>query len=673
MSAFAYCGTENLISMENAERKEYMAKINEKGTYEFPGLFQGGRSIVTLPTGDALLKQGRAVRDQNGEVSKAFVHVDTPLDDVVFNCIATIPGEDGKDIPVIAQLSDDGTMFLTRSKDVASVRTGLRAMVSIDGNFEDYGMPVGEKICDPMFPNLGDWLVVSPTEAISMDRDVFKDVSILGRNEDVLERAKLQMYETFRDGVERDQFEYNYNKVEEALSDSELYVDEKEKESVLKDFRAGKELVEEIERTGGASSVVNKVRETTIEFGSEFESHARKLLNFAKGIGAKVKDFFNKGEVVSADELKKKGIDEETAYAIHDEAELRQESQQSLHKFGDVVRETVNDIKEKGVFALAGIFKKVSDLKINHYERMQAKEEKHLEAALDRIRARARREGNVKAAEARVKLFVNDIWKSIGNIGIAISNASGNLTKAVTFGAVNFDSKPYHPVFEGGDICVTRSALNTALYRFDDNRLINSTLHLAQIKAKLFHEHISATPMAKREKTADMLLGQMAEKIGKADLMNRVIEYATLEGMPAQQVQHTLEFTNDGLVVDGENMKENGYEGLSRKLSPNAMMHLMVQSERQEMVYRVAIAENAAPEIVQALNNENARMAYNIGTAYERNENFVSTMSGVHKDLQDANDIMKHGYTFADKLQEKADMEAEEGIDEESLEECFEH
>ena len=642
------------------ERKVTMAIMNEKENKAFPGLYDAG--LISLPTVSSIMQQG----ELSIEDGKQTYHADRQSEEIIYNCLATdINPKTGKTETMLVQLTEDGKFEKHNTMDVYDLKTDLRPILSFDRSLEEYGFKKGDIAYDPKCPNLGEWLVISDTEMISCNKDVFGQVSILGTNEDVLDRATEYFQTTFISEQKFGQQEYEYNKVTETLqSNDEIYISEKEKEEVLADVQAGKELSEKAANLGAATYVTDKVINTDIEFANEFESHASKLSDIVKGIGAKVKDFFVKEEVINTNDIIAKGVSAETAYAIHDEAELRTESRFSLKKFGEYCRDKIKDLKERGVYALAGIGKKMSELKIDHYERLQAKEQEHIKAAMARIKEYSKDEGNVKAAEQRVKAFIKNAGRSISNVGITIANTakfvtSGNLAKAVTKGEIEFDPTPYHPMIEGKDVRVTRSSYYTSLYKSEDNRIIDSALHLGQIKAKLFHERLAAVPMAEREQTADTLLGQMAESIGSASLMDRKIEYNTIEyGFPTKYVPHVMEFTQEGLVIDGQNMRDVDYEGMSKLMSPNSIMHLFVESEKESIVAMYERAELDIPDLVQELDNENVRKSYNIGNSYDQNENMVNNMSEIHKEAFEADGLLKGGYTFADKLAEKE----EEGI-----------
>ena len=648
-----------------------MANQNERESKVYHGLFEGGHATISLASVSALMKQGELIEADNGIVEGSQLTENGGRYDAVYNSLAmgTDP-ETGREKVSVIQLTHEGKLQLAEMSTVPLLRANLTPMLVLDENLESIGYQKGDTVEDDMFPGLGKWRVVSENTLLPEDSSIFGEISLLGGQESVIEHAKERLFEIYDEKIKDGRQDYEYNRLNESLESrgEDFYIDQQEKEAVIDDLRSGWKLANEASKVGVSRTVEDNIRDTGIEFGNEFEQHASKFSEMIKGIGAKIKDFFNKEEVISTNDIMAKGVkDEELACAIHDEAELRQESRISLRKYGELAREKIHAIAEKGIYALAGIGKAISNQRIDHFERLQTREENHIKAAIERIKTRSEREGNVKTAEQRVKAFISNIGRGIGNVGIAIANTakfvtSGNLAKAVTTGEIEFDPKPYHPMLEGKDVHVTRSALNTAMYRREDNRLIDSALHLAQIKAKLFHERISAVPMAERAQTADMLLGHMADSIGKASLMDRKIEYTTIEGRPAHTVAHTLEFTENGLVIDDENMTEKKYEGISQKMSPNAMMHLFVESEKEALIYQIAEAERVSPDIVQSLNNENARMSYNMSYQYENNENYTGAMSDVHKELFEADGLMKNGYTFADKLQEKADKDMEESI-----------
>ena len=637
--------------MPQAERKDAMATINEKEVKSFPGMY--GAGIISVAPVSSIVQQG-------------IDPAETGLDEVVYTCLASETNpETGKMEARLVNLMDNGKFEYADTADVTAIRADLQPTLSFDRSLEDYGFKIGDAVRDPQYPNLGEWRVISDTEVICTDRALFGPISILGKSEDVLENAKQQIYRTYKEELRHAEQEYAFNKVKESLqSNDEIYIDEAEKESVLSDVTAGKDLAEAAEHAGASSSITENIMDTGIEFSGEFESHASKLLDLAKSISAKIKDLFVNDEIISTNDIMAKGADEETAHAIHDEAELRQESRSSLRKFGDACREYARELGRKSVYALAGICNKMSELKIDHYERLQEKEEKQITATMFRIKARAVREGNTLAAEQRVKAFVSNIGKSVKNIGIAISNTarfitSGNMAQAITTGKIDFDPTPYHPLIEGKDVRVTRSFRKTVAYRNDDNRIINSALHLGQIKAKLFNERIAAVPRAEREQTADMLIRHAAESIGRSSMLDRKIEYSTLEGFPSRSVPHVMEFTRNGLVIDGQNMRDIGYEGISRLVSPEAIMNLFVEAEKENLVALYERSELSAPEVVQDLNNEGIRMSYNIGNRFDRNENMVATKSDMHNELYEAGNMLHGGYSFADKLAEKKAEEQE--------------
>lgn len=648
-----------------------MASQNERESKIYHDLFEGGHAIISLASVSALMKQGELLEGDNGIVEGSQLTESSGRYDAVYNSLAmgTDP-ETGMEKASVIQLTQEGKLQLAELSTVPLLRANLTPMLVLDENLEAIGYQKGDIVEDDTLPNMGKWRVISENTLLPEDSTIFGEISLLGGQESVIEHAKERLFEIYDEKIKDGRQDYEYNRLNESLESrgEDFYIDQQEKESVLDDIRSGWKLANEASKIGVSRTVEDNIRDTGIEFGNEFEQHASKLSQLVSGIGAKIKDFFNKEEVISTNDIMAKGVkDEELACIIHDEAELRHESRISLKKYGELAREKIRAIAEKGIYALAGIGRAISNQRIDHFERLQTREENHIKAAIERIKTRSEREGNVKTAEQRVKAFISNIGRGIGNVGIAIANTakfvtSGNLAKAVTTGEIEFDPKPYHPMLEGKDVHVTRSAFNTAMYRREDNRLIDSALHLAQIKAKLFHERISAVPMAERAQTADMLLGHMADSIGKASLMDRKIEYTTIEGRPAHTVAHTLEFTENGLIIDDENMTEKKYKGIGQKMSPNAMMHLFVESEKEALIYQIAEAERVSPDIVQSLNNENARMSYNMSYQYENNENYTGAMSDVHKELFKADGLMKNGYTFADKLQEKADKDMEESI-----------
>ena len=635
-----------------------MATINEKDVRSFPGLFDAG--LISLPSVDAVTRQWSEPAEGG-------------LDEVVYTCLATeVNPQTGNVEPKLVALMDNGSYESLDPADVSLSRKDLQPTLffgadvqpelTFDRSLEDYGLKIGDTVRDPKLPNLGEWLVISDTEMICTDKDLFGSISILGKPETVLDNAKSQVYRVFRDELTHAEQEFAYNEIKETLqSNDEIYIDASEKESIINDLTAGKELAEAAERAGASASITENVMDTGIEFANEFESHASRLLELARGIGAKIKDFFVNEGVISTNEIMAKGASKEVAHAIHDTAELRQESRLSLRKFGEACREFAKSLGRNGIYALAGACKKMSSLRIDHYERLQAKEEEHIRHAMSRIKEIAVNEGNSLAAEQRRKAFIANIGNVIRNVGIEVSNAarfitSGNFTKAITSGNISFDPKPFHPMIEGKDIQVTRSIRKTSLYKHRDNAIINSALHLGQIKAKLFSERIAAAPRAEREQVADMLLGHAAESIGRSSMMDHKFEYSTLEGFPTHSVPHVMEFTRNGLVIDGQNMRDIKYEGISKLVSPNAMMHLFVEAERENIVSLYEKAELSMPDVVKDLDNENIRKSYNIGNRYDRNEQMVDNMSEIHKEMHEASNMLHGGYSFADKLVEQKEM-----------------
>ena len=637
-----------------------MAYKDENGSYAFPGLITGGRSIVSLTDIESISSMAKEILKEG----TPDYHVATDEMDFIHSCLAIgRNGDTGMCEPCVININD-GDLFVTDTK--SAMRTGLRPTLTIDGSLIEYGIHKGAKVYDPECRRLGEWIAVSDCELVNCD-GTFGTLSLLGDGDSVVARAKDQMHDKVKDEMERAALQSKYRDLNATLEEKGLdfYIDEEEKSSILNDLRSGWKLADEVERVGGAKRVAEKVRETSLEFAEEFKTHATKFSNLVKGFGSRVKDFFkaNKEDIISTDDMAGKGIDEETATAIFNEAEKRQESKFSLKKLGILARNKIKDIQEKGIYALAGIAKSMSELKIDHLERMQAKEEKHISQALDKIKKHAEREHNAKEAEQRLMAFVHNVGRVAGNVGIAALNAglyvaTGSLTAKLAGQEAKFDGIPFRPMLEGKDINVTRSAFSTNLYKSNDNRIIDSALSLGQIKAKLFHERIASVPMAEREQTADRLIGEAAENLGIAQLSDRKIDYVNIEGFPGKHVNHTLEFTKDGLVVDGNNLTEKGYAGISRIMSPNALVHLFVEAEKENIIAAYKDAELVTSDLVQNLNKTGERTSMDMGDNMEQSENAFAAKSDINKTAYESKKLLNGEYTYADVL---ADKEAKEG------------
>lgn len=638
-----------------------MAYKNENGIYSFPGLITGGGSLISLTDLNTLSIKAKEVLEESTPVYNFSVEEE----DQLHSCLVVARnGETGKFETGVASLADEKlVMFDTKNAEM----TSLRPTLTIDCSLTECGITVGKKAYDPECPALGKWIAVSDNELINCD-DTFGTVPLFGDSESIMARAKEQMHEKVKDEMEKASLQSRYNDLNETLESKGLdfYIDEEEKKTILDDLRSGWKLAEEVDNVGGAKRVAEKVRETTIEFAEEFKTHATKFSGLIKGFGSRVKDFFksNKEEPISASDMADKGIDEETADAIRNEAEKRQESKFSLRKIGKLAKEKMVDLKTRGIEALAGIAKTMSDLKIDHFERMQAKEEKHIAQAMEKIKKRAEKEHNAKEAEQRLLAFVNNVGRVVSNVGIAALNAgiyvaSGNLTEKLAGNDVKFDGISYKPMIHGKDVDITRSSFSTNMYRSYDNRIIDSALSLGQIKAKLFNERLAAVPMSERKETADRLIGEMAKTIGTKALEDRKIDYVNIEGFPGKHVGHTIEFTKDGIILDGENLSENGFRGVSEKMSPNAMMHLFVEVEKVNIVEMYKEAELGMSTLVQGLNKSGERTAVDIAEGIEHSDSTSGALSNINKTSYDTANLLKGEYTHADVLADKAAREAE--------------